>query len=154
MEALWGVGFVKFDSLPSSPGASAGAADGVFDVDPAAVSAVVLETDAEAAAFADLAYALFQDLSGLVEACRSDAIGEQLAEIAQDTVHRGMNVVQRRTGNALNAVAQVLTILHSADAAMSDTARVSAAEAAQAKADDDPYAFERPDHIPGQVTPW
>lgn len=127
---------MKFDSLPSSPGASA---DGVFDVDPAAVSAVVLETDAEAAAFADLSYALFQDLSELVEECRSDAIGEQLAEIAEDTVHRGLNVIQRRTGNALNAVAEVLTILHAADSSMSDTTRAAAAEAAQAKADDDPY---------------
>ncbi|MFF3038898.1 DUF6507 family protein [Arthrobacter citreus] len=144
---------MKFELPPPTAGSSGGA-DGVFDIDPAAVSAVVLETDAETAAFADLSYALFQDLSELVEECRSDAIAEQLVTLAEDTVHRGMNVIQRRTGNALNAVAEVLTILHSADASMRDTARAAAAAAAQAKADDDPYAFERPDRNSSQVTAW
>lgn len=146
---------MKFDTEGTAQAVVSGSNDGTFDVDPAAVSAVLLDTDSEAAAFADLSASLLQDLSAMVEDCRSDVIGEQLVGIAEDVAHRGMATVQRRTGNALNAVAEVLTILYSADASMSDAGRSAAATAAQAKADDDPYAFQRPDRIAhGEVTAW
>lgn len=139
---------MKFDMQPAEPGPSGSAAtDGNFDIDPAAVSAVLLEVDAQGAEFGTLTTTLVEDTVALTEACKSDVIAEQLLALAEQQFQRGLADIQGRTGNALNAVAEVLTILYSADTQMSDTARQAAASAAQAKADDDPYAAGETDQM-------
>lgn len=141
-------GTMKFDMQADGPGPSAaGAADGNFDVDPAAVSAVLLDVDAQGAEFGTLTTTLVEDTVALTEACKSDVIAEQLLGLAEEQFQHGMGDIQGRTGNALNAVAEVLTILYAADTQMSDTAQQAAASAAQAKADDDPYAAGETDQM-------
>lgn len=132
----------------AEPGPSgSGASDGNFDIDPAAVSAVLLEVDAQGVEFGPLMATLVEDSVALTEACKSDVIAEQLLGLAEEQFQHGIADIQGRTGNALNAVAEVLTILYSADTQMSDTARHAAASAAQAKADDDPYAAGETDQM-------
>ena len=139
---------MKFDMQAAQPGPSGSAAsDGNFDIDPAAVSAVLLEVDAQGVEFGPLMTTLLEDSVALTEACKSDVIAEQLLGLAEEQFQHGIGDIQGRTGNALNAVAEVLTILYSADTQMSDTARQAAASAAQAKADDDPYAAGETDQI-------
>lgn len=144
-----GVNLMKFKSAPSMPGSSASGTDGVSHIDPKAVSGAVLEDRCGSRRVCSLGQ---RTVAGSFRAggeCLSDAIGERLAAIAQD--HGGMNLVQSRTSNA---VAEVLTTLNAADTSMSDTARTAAAETAQAKTDDESYAFERPERIRGQASVW
>lgn len=139
---------MRFDMHSAEPGPSgSGASDGTFDVDPAAVSAVLLEVDAQGGEFGLFMAALVEDSIALTEACKSNVIAEQLLGLAEEQFQHGIADIQGRTGNALNAVAEVLTILYSADTHMSDTARHAAASAAQAKADDDPYAAGETDQM-------
>ena len=126
------------DPLPS--GTVAVGAIGTFDVDPDAVAAVLLDVDAETAGYSPAASAMVQNLAMLAEESKSVVIAEKLAVFGDDIVHRGLADITGRTGNALTAVAEVLGILSAADTEMSDTARHSAARAAQRAADDDPYA--------------
>lgn len=134
---------VQEEGIPSG----AGSADGNFDTDPGAVSNILLEVDAQGAEFPALMVALVEDTLALAEACKSDAIAEQLFTLAEEQFRHGLADIQGRTGNALNAVAEVLTILYAADSHMSDTARQAAASVAQAKADDDPYAQGETDQM-------
>lgn len=134
---------VQTESVPSG----SASADGNFDTDPAAVTNVLLDVDAQGAEFSPLMSTLVEDTVALADACKSDVIAEQLLAVAEEQFQHGLADIQGRTGNALNAVAEVLTILYSADAQMSDTARQAAASVAQAKADDDPYAAGETDQM-------
>lgn len=138
---------MKFRVHTASAPLGPASADGNFDTDPAAVSNVLLDVDAQGAEFPPLLSTLVEDTIALADACKSDVIAEQLLAVAEEQFQQGLADIQGRTGNALNAVAEVLTILYSADAQMSDTARQAAASAAQAKADDDPYAAGETDQM-------
>lgn len=134
---------MKFDmtaGISDSPPSGAGGGTGTFDVAPDAVTAVLLDVDAAAAGYSPAASAMVQNLAMLAEESKSVVIAEKLAAFGDSIVHRGLADITGRTGNALNAVAEVLGILSAADTEMSDTARHSAARAAQRTADDDPYA--------------
>lgn len=133
-------GAVKFDMAAPLESPPAPAGDGAFDVDPAAVIGVLQAIDTEATGYSPAARTLLQEMSLLAEESKSTAIASRLAMITDEVLHHGMADLVGRTGNALNAVAEVLGILASADTAMSDTARHAAAVAAQRSVDDDPYA--------------
>lgn len=133
---------MKFDMqtpLGPTPAGPAGG-DGRFDVTPSVIASVVTDIDTEAQKYNSLATALETAVSGICEASKAWPVAEEMAGIHTYVFQRYMRIIGARTVNNLTAVTNVVTILVSADVDMSDTARASAARAAQSVIDDDPLA--------------
>lgn len=109
-----------------------------FDISTGAVIGVLNEVNPKLEGYEKLFTTFSTELEALATACKAEPIGAELASLAVETLQPAMTNIAGRTGNAVSAVNNVVTILTSADQAMSDTARESAAKAAQEKADDAP----------------
>lgn len=109
-----------------------------FDVSTSAVVGVLNEVNPKLQSYQELFQTFGENIQALAEATKAEPVGTALQGVSGKAFQPAMSNVAGRTGNAVNAVNEVLRILTSADQHMSATARQSAAKAAQAKADDAP----------------
>ena len=133
---------MKFDMhAPAAPAVSdSSGGDGDFDVSPSVVGSILTEVGAKAQTYNNLARALEAATAGIGETANAWPIAEQMNGLNTYLLQRGMRIIGARTVKNITTVTDVVTILISADQEMSDTARSSAARAAQTSIGDDPLA--------------
>ena len=138
---------MKFDlhAKPSvTPGSSS--AEGSFDVMPEAVHAILNDIQAMAEEFDDLLMQADMSVLSLAEACKAQPVSRELTTFNIFLLRRTLLAAAGRTGVAVSAVSEAVLALLQADEQMSDTARHSAALAAQERVDDAPGAAKHPRH--------
>lgn len=126
------------DPAPAGPGTGGG--DGNFDVDPPVIASILSTVNAEAQAYNSFARTLAVATQGICEAANAWPVAAEMDSVNTFVLQRYVRIIGARTGQNIGAVTDVVNILVAADQQMSDTARSSAAQAAQAAIDDDPLA--------------
>ncbi|GGC97107.1 hypothetical protein GCM10011512_25140 [Tersicoccus solisilvae] len=119
-----------------------------FDVSTSAVVGVLNEVNGVYTTYEKLVTGFGEAVSALATATKAEPIGTALQGASEKAFSPDITNVVGRTGTALSAVNQVVTILTDADSTMSQTAREQAASAQQAKADDAPGATTGSGHTP------
>ncbi|MCC3278152.1 DUF6507 family protein [Arthrobacter sp. zg-Y40] len=130
------------------PGATpGGTADGNFDVAPDAIIAILNDVQAMATEFNDLLMVADANMVNLADACKAPPITTELSTFSNFMLKRPIRSAGGRTMVAVNAVAEATMALVQGDHEMSDTARESAAMAAQQHVDDAPGAADGPRYV-------
>lgn len=111
-----------------------------FDVSTGAVVGVLNEVNEVYGTYQKLVTAFGTAVSDLATATKAEPVGTALQGASEEAFSPDITNVVGRTGTALAAVNEVVSILTNADSTMSATAREKAAAAEQAKADDAPGA--------------
>lgn len=125
---------------PAAPAPGGNPADGTFDVTPAVIGSILIDVSTRADTHVDQASGLATTAQEIAEVARAWPIAEQMGSLNTYVFQRYMTIIAARTYTNINAVADVVTILTAADQQMGDTARASAALAAQDVLNSDPLA--------------
>ncbi|MDK1359647.1 hypothetical protein QNO00_05125 [Arthrobacter sp. zg-Y1219] len=137
---------MKFELTAQQPDSSSEGADGSFDVMPEAVHAILVEVQTAASEFEELLAAAGAAAASLSEECKAPPISRELSTFYTFLLAKRIRSAEGRITVASGAVSEAVLALIQADEQMSDTARRSAALAAQDGVDDAPGAADRPRH--------
>lgn len=131
---------MKFD-MHQTPGPSpAAGGKGNFDVTPSVIGSVLSDVARQSETNEAMAKALETSAANIASAAQAWPVTEQLSGLNTYVLQRSMLIIEARMRHNITAVADVVNILLAADQEMSDAARSSSAQAAQAAIMDDPLA--------------
>ncbi|MFF2678072.1 DUF6507 family protein [Arthrobacter koreensis] len=131
---------MKFDMHQTSgPPPSAGG-EGNFDVTPSVIGSVLSDVARQSETNETMARVLETAAANIASAAQAWPVAEQLSGLNTYVLQRSILLIEARVRNNITAVSDVVNILLSADHEMSDAARSSSAQAAQAAIMDDPLA--------------
>ncbi len=111
-----------------------------YDVATGAVVAVLNEVNEEMRAYEALFTSVAEQLSNLATACMAEPVSAELQSLSSEVLQPALQTVAGRSGAAVSAVNEVVTILTTADLDMSTSANQALVRAEQAKVDDMPDA--------------
>jgi hypothetical protein len=111
-----------------------------YDVATGAVVAVLNEVNGEMQAYEALFTSVAEQLSSLAAACMAEPVSAELQSLASEVLQPALQTVAGRSGAAVSAVNEVVTILTTADIDMSTSANQALVRTEQAKVDDMPDA--------------
>ena len=123
---------MKFDLTAQQPvPRTSGTADGSFDVMPEAVHSILSRVQAEAAEFEQLLQAAAGSIGSLANECKAPPISRELSTFSTFILAKTSRSAAGRTDVSVGAVNEAVLALVRADEQLSETARQSAAVAAQ-----------------------
>lgn len=111
-----------------------------YDIATGEVVAVLTGVNEEMQAYEALFTSVGEHLSALATACKADPVNAELQALSTEVLQPAMQNVAGRSGAAVGAVNEVVTILTTADIDMSSDANRAMVRAEQAKVDDMPGA--------------
>ncbi|MDK1359639.1 hypothetical protein QNO00_05085 [Arthrobacter sp. zg-Y1219] len=129
---------MKFELTAQQPVAPSGGPDGSFDVMPEAVHAILVDVQAAASEFEELLAAAGAGMAGLSDACKAPPVSRELSTFSTFLLANTIRSAEGRIAVASGAVSEAVLALIQADEQMNETARRSAALAAQDAVDDAP----------------
>lgn len=109
-----------------------------YDVATGEVVAVLNSVNDEMQAYEALFTSLGENLSALATACMAEPVSAELESLSTEVVQPALQNVAGRSGAAVSAVNEVVTILTTADVDMTTAANQALVRIEQAKVDDLP----------------
>lgn len=109
-----------------------------YDIATGEVVAVLNSVNGELQAYEALFASVGENLSALATACMAEPVSAELQSLSTEVVQPALQNVAGRSGAAVSAVNEVVTILTTADLDMSTAANQALVRTEQAKVDDLP----------------
>lgn len=110
-----------------------------WDLDTGSLNSILARVQAQVEKYPDLFAEYGAEVSSLIEASKSQIVGEALVALSQDKLQAAMTQVQGRSVQALNATTDAVNAIVAGDSTMAQTV-----DAAQDRANDEYVPEPRP----------